>query len=118
MDALSPKNWNRKFFQNLNNFIVQDSRLAHADLCELMKQYPELRLPSFQPPLEGNGFQIAVDEKTGQLFVEVTDYTESRKFIDMTLNLSEVSQSNVTLLIAAVILGIPVESEELCGKMN
>ena len=115
MDVLSPKNWNRKFFQNLNSFIVQNSRLAHADLCELMKQYPELRLPSFQPPLEGNGFQIAVEN--GDLSVKVTDYAESRKFIDGTINLSEVSQSNVALMVAAIVLRIPVESEELCRKI-
>ena len=116
MDILSPKNWNRKFFKNLNSFIVQNSRLAHADLCELMKQYPELRFPSFQPPLEGNGFQIAVD-KDGDLSVKVTDYAESRKFIDGTINLSEVSQSNVALMVAAIVLKIPVESEDLCKKI-
>lgn len=98
--------WNDLFFFEVENFLWHRASLLEDEICPFMEEN-DLQFPSFHEPFNGNGFQIVISNG-GKLSITIKDCPKAISFINWTKNISEITQDNITLLVAAAILSKPV----------
>lgn len=103
--------WNQLFFFWLRTKIYDiEPEEAKVHLEEMMKDYPDFYLPTFEEPLLGDGFRIYRENKA--IRVDIDDIEKARGFYRTMRESSEISQDQIVLLVAAAILQVYIDTWE------